>query len=93
MEKTFINAYDRRANLSASNINILSVTLEGSYYVVCYEFQWRDPRSGAARWAKTFTDIPRDYIDESQHTLYKEVSDHILDEVVKARDRLENGKK
>lgn len=45
MEKTYIDVLTK---LARANINILRVTDK----YIHFEFQWRDPRSHAARWSK-----------------------------------------
>lgn len=83
------NTYDERARFSANNINILNISKVGDYYVAQYEFQWRS--GGTVRWHKTFTELPKDVVEEDGHTLYHQFSEEILTEVQKVRSVLENG--
>ena len=85
------NAYTLRARFSKNNINILNVSEVGDFYVVQYEFQWRSPSTVTYRWHKTFTALPKDIVDEDEHTMYYQFAKAILGEVQNVRDVLENG--
>lgn len=67
--------------LARANINILKV----SPYAVSFEFQWRDPRSHAARWSKQV------YVPEEDLTpaTYIRALEEIYETVQRMREGLE----